>query len=89
MSAGHTQVAQAMVDGVATRAFIPLAADASSGFLIGSCLTPCSPRRHPLVLDMLLAPGVRAAAQAARGAHRGQDAGHLREAAGQDPRRAP
>ena len=45
-----------MVDGVATGAFIPKAADSSSGFLIGSCLTPCSPRPHALALDLLLAP---------------------------------
>ena len=45
-----------MVAGVATGAFIPKAADASSGFLIGSCLTPCSPRPHWLAVDMLLAP---------------------------------
>ena len=45
-----------MVDGVASGAFVPKAADASSGFLISSCLTPCSQRPHSLLVDVLLAP---------------------------------
>lgn len=50
------QVAKAMVDGLSSGQFIPRAADSSSGFLINSCLTPCSPRPYMLLLDMLLAP---------------------------------
>ena len=45
-----------MVDGIASGQFIPKAADSSSGFLINSCLTPCSSRPYPLLLDMLFAP---------------------------------
>ena len=52
----HMQVARAMVDGVCSEAFIPKAADGASGLLIGSCLTPCSPRPFPLLVDMLMAP---------------------------------
>ena len=45
-----------MVDGVTFGQFVPKAADSSSGFLINSCLTPCTPRPYPLMLDMLFAP---------------------------------
>ena len=45
-----------MVNGLASGQFVPKAGDSSSDFLISSCLTPCSPRPYPLIIDMMLAP---------------------------------
>ena len=50
------QVAQLYVQGINNGRYIPCSPDSGADFLVSSCLTPCGPPPHNLLIDMMMSP---------------------------------